>query len=117
MVSLRVPLGIDATDRRKRSHERIRKYCFESGDTVIEILSKLQSGQLLIPFTNDLVERYQIVNQRLQDLSTLTLSDLSDQLFPDGVDEVAELRKLVLAALEQAEDIHELFNIVNTEMI
>ncbi len=116
-VSLRVLLGINATDKRKRAYERIRKHCFESGDTVIETLSKLQSGQLLFPFTNALVERYQIVNQRLQDLSTLTLSDASDQLFPDGVDEVAELRKVVLVALEQAEDIHELFNIVNTEII
>jgi len=115
-VSLRVLLGIDATDKRKKAYERIREHCFESGDSVIKVLSKLQSQQLLIPFTNALVERYQIVNQRLQDLSTLTLSDVSDQLFPDGVDEVAELRKLVLAALEQAGNIHELFNIVNTEI-
>ena len=116
-VSLRVLLGIDAIDKRKKAYERIRKHCFESGDTVIETLSKLQSGQLHIPFTNDLVKRYQIVNQRLQNLSTLKLSNVSDQLFPDGVDEVAELRELVLAAMEQTEDIHELFNIVNTEII
>ena len=115
-VSLRVLLGIDATDKRKKAYERVRKHCFESGDTVMETLSKLQSRQLLIPFTNALVERYQIVNQRLQELSTLTLSDVSDRLFPDGVDEVAELRKLVLSALEQAVDIHELFNTVNTEI-
>lgn len=115
-VSLRVLLGIDATDKRKKAYERIGKHCFDSGDTVMETLSKLQSRQLLIPFTNALVERYQIVNQRLQELSTLTLSDVSDRLFPDGVDEVAELRKLVLSALEQAVDIHELFNIVNTEI-
>jgi DNA helicase-2/ATP-dependent DNA helicase PcrA len=115
-VSLRVLLGIEASGKGKRAYERIRKHCFESGDTVVETLAKLQSGQLLIHFANALVERYQIINQRLQYLSTLTLSDVSDQLFPDGVDEVAELRKLVLVALEQANDIHELFNIVNTEI-
>jgi DNA helicase-2/ATP-dependent DNA helicase PcrA len=115
-VSLRVLLGIAAADKRKSAYERIRKHCFESGDTVRETLLKLQSGQLSISFTNDLVKRYQIVNQRLQELSALTLSEMSDQLFPDGVEEVAELRKLVLSALEQTEDIHELFNIVNTEM-
>lgn len=115
-VSLRVLLGIDATDKRKKAYERIRRHCFESGDTVMETLSKLQSRQLLIPFTSALVERYQSVNQRLQELSTLTLSHVSDRLFPDGVDEAAELRKLVLSALEQAVDIHELFNIVNTEI-
>ena len=116
-VSLRVLLGIDAADKRKGSYERIRKHCFESGDTVIETLSKLQSGQLIIPFTDALVARYQIVTRRLQDLSTLTLPDMIDQLFPDGVDEVAELRKLALKALEQAGDIHELYNMVNTEII
>ena len=38
-------------------------------------------------------------------------------MFPDRVDEVAELRKLALGVLEQAEDIHKLYNMVNTEII
>lgn len=116
-VSLRVLLGINAVDKRIRAYEIIRKHCFESGDTVIETLSKLQSRQLLLPFTDALVERYQIVNQRLQDLSTLTLSDVIAQLFPDGIDEVVELRKLALRVLEQTEDIHKFYDMVNTEII
>lgn len=110
-------LGIDAADKRRGSYEKIRKHCFESGDTAIETLSKLQSRQLPIPSTDALVKRYQIVTQRLQDLSTLTLPDVIDQLFPDGIDEVVELRRLALEALEQTEDIHELYNVVNTEII
>lgn len=116
-VSLRVLLGIDDANKRKGAYEKIRKHCFESGDTVTETLSKLESGQLHIPSTDALVARYEIVTRRLQDLSMLTLPDVIDQLFPDGVEESAELRKLALAALEEAEEIHELYNIVNTEII
>jgi len=116
-VSLRVLLGIDIADKGKRSYERIRKHCFVTGDTVKETLSKLQSGQLAIPYTDTLVERYQTVNQRLQELSTLPLTDVIDRLFPDNVGEVAGLRKLATMALGEISDIHELFNIVNTEII
>jgi DNA helicase-2/ATP-dependent DNA helicase PcrA len=116
-VALRVLLGIDYADKRVRSYERIRKHCFESGDTVIKTLSKLQSRQLHIPFTDALVERYQIINQKLQALSSLPLADMIDRLFPDGVDEVSELRRLVFSVMEKAEDVHELYDVVNTEII
>ena len=89
MVSLRVLLGIYTADKSKRAYEKIRKHCFESGDTGIETLSKLQSRQLHITSTDALVARHQIINQKLQDLTTLEIPDIIEQLFPDGVDEVA----------------------------
>ncbi len=116
-VSLRVLLGIDAADKRKKSYEKIRKHCFASGDNVIQTLSKLQSRQLHIPSTDALVARYEIISRRLQELSTLTLRDVVNQLFPDNVEEVVELRKLALSALDQATDIHELYEILNTEIV
>lgn len=115
-VSLRVLLGITANDRRSKLYERIRKHCFETGDTVVSTLSKLQCGQLNIPYTDYLVERYNTINQRLSDLSDMTLPAIIDNLFPENTDDVAEIRKLVLSVREQANDIHELFNLVNTEI-
>jgi DNA helicase-2/ATP-dependent DNA helicase PcrA len=116
-VSLRVLLGIDANDRRSKAYERVRKHCFESGDTVIETLLKLKSGQLHIPYIGPLVDRYEIVNQRLGALSNMAIPEIINVLFPDSVDEVAEIRKLALTAQEQAADIHELFNLMNTEIV
>ncbi|HEX76214.1 MAG TPA: ATP-dependent helicase [Dehalococcoidia bacterium] len=115
-VSLRVLLGIYAADKRRKSYEKIRRHCFESGDAVIETLSKLKSGELHIPSTDHLVAPYQIICQRLQYLSTLTVPEVIEQLFPDGVDEVAEIRKLVMTAMEGAGDIHELYDMVNREI-
>jgi DNA helicase II / ATP-dependent DNA helicase PcrA len=117
VVSLRVLLGITANDRKSTPYDRIRKHCFESGDTVVLTLSKLQSGKLRIPYTDSLVERYNIINQRLDALSIMTLPAIIENLFPDNVDEVAEIRKLVLSVYEKANDIHELFNLINTEII
>jgi len=116
MVSLRVLLGINAADKRKRSYERIRKHCFGSGDTVPEALSKLQSRKLIIPYTDTLIERYNIITKRLDALSALTLPEVVDQLFPPGVEEVSELRELATIALEETDNIKELYELVNTEI-
>ncbi len=116
-VSLRVLLGLDSPDKRKGAYEKLRKYCFSSGDSITEAMTKLQSGQLSIPHTNNLVEEYQIISQKLQALSALTLSDVVDQLFPENVEEVTELRKLALISLGKSNDIHELYNAVNTEIV
>jgi len=115
-VSLRVLLGMTANDRRSRSYERIRRHCFENGDTVVGTMSKLQSGQLSIPYTDSLVERYGIIDQRLGDLYGMMLPDVIDNLFPENVDTVAEIRQLVLSVQERANNIHELFSLVNTEI-
>lgn len=116
-VSLRVLLGITANDRGGKPYERLRRHCFESGDTIIGALSKLQAGHLHIPYTNALVERYKTINKKLEALSSMTLPAIIDTLFPDSIDEVAEIKKLVLSAQQEAENIHELFNLVNTEII
>lgn len=116
-VSLRVLLGIATNDRGRKPYERVRKHCFESGDTVTGALSKLQAGHLHIPYTDALVARYKTINQKLEALSSMALPAIIDDIFPDGIDEVAEIRKIVLSAHEEAEDIHELFNLVNTEII
>ena len=42
----------------------------------------------------------------------MALTAIIGNLFPEGIDDVAEIRKLVLSANEQAEDIHELFNLI-----
>jgi len=45
------------------------------------------------------------------------IPELIDNLFPDNVSEVAEIRKLVLSAQESAKDIHELWALLNVEII
>jgi len=117
VVSYRVLLGIDAGDKRSKPYKRIRQHCFQSGDTVVETLSKIESGNLSIPFTDGLVQRHLVINERLQTLSTQALPDVIDQLFPDNIEEVNELRQLCLRALEKADDIHEIYRIINTEII
>jgi len=116
-VSLRILLGVDRADKRSPTYERIRKCCFESGDTVIETLGKIESGQLRIPNASGLTERYKTITGRLETLSSMGIPELIDNLFPDNVSEVAEIRKLVLSAQESAKDIHELWALLNVEII
>ncbi len=116
-VSLRVLLGIDKADKRSSAYDRIRKYCFKSGDTVAGTIRKIESGQLHIPYIANLVERYKTVTERLESLSSMGIPDLIDALFPNNVSEVAEIRKLVLSAQEKSKDIHELWTLLNTEIL
>ncbi|MBA7480877.1 ATP-dependent DNA helicase PcrA [subsurface metagenome] len=115
-VSLRFLLGYDTNDKRSRAYERVRKHCFTSGDSVIDTLSKLHSTQLTIPYTEKLVERSEIINQRLQALAILTPEDSIDQLFPGTDEEMKELRDLSVKALGESDDIHDLYNLINAEI-
>lgn len=115
-VSLRVLLGIPQRDRRSRQYERIRRHCFETGDTVVSTLSKLCSGRLSIRHTDGLTERYRVIRQRLGDLSAMALPDVVDTLFPESADEAAPMRKLILSGSERANDVHELFRLITAEI-
>lgn len=115
-VSLRILLGITTTDRRSNTYEKIRKHCLETGDTVNMTFLKVQAGKIHIPNISSLVERYSTIQKRLEALSKATLQAVIDDLFPANTEKVAEIRKLALSVKDDATDIHELFDLINTEI-
>jgi superfamily I DNA/RNA helicase len=100
-VSLRVILGVGDATARAPAYKRLRDFAAASGRSDYEILGALAAGEHLPLRVSALVSRYR---SALAEAAALPQDDVTtaiDQLLPDGVAELADLRTI---ALEEAID-------------
>jgi DNA helicase-2/ATP-dependent DNA helicase PcrA len=83
-VALRCWCGFGSTSLRSGAWARLRQHCETSGDSPRAALERLASGDLTIPHTGPLVERFEELQRRLGELAPLRGQALVDALFPAG---------------------------------
>ncbi len=107
---LRFLLGVGHPDLRASQYSRIRENCEESGNAPWDVLTQLANGQLRIRYTTQIVERFTQIAGRLDQLQGLTenLSELVDALFPEGEEELEDIRSLALEAIAEEADLNSL---------
>lgn len=93
-VALRCWCGFGSSSLNKGTWARVRNRCENAGEAPSDVLEQLASGNLRIPYTRPLVERFTALQRRLQDLSGLIGQALVDALFPQGADWARSLRML-----------------------
>jgi len=101
-VALRCWCGFGSTSLRRGAWARLRQHCETSGDSLRAALVRLASGDLTIPHTGPLVERFRKLQQRLDELAGLRGQALVDALFPDDQEWANPIRSL--AARLEGED-------------
>lgn len=99
-VALRCWCGFGSSSLRAGAWSRLRGHCEETGESVSTALARLAGGSLRIAYTNPLIERYDILEQHMQELGGLRGSDLADALFPDDQDWAQPFRT-VAATMEE----------------
>lgn len=102
-VALRCWCGYGSPSLRSGAWKRLWAHCEQAGGSPREALERLADGQLSLPHTTDLVERYRELRGWLEGLAQLEIPDLVDTLFPDE-EWAADLRELALAAIEEDSD-------------
>jgi DNA helicase II / ATP-dependent DNA helicase PcrA len=117
-VALRYLVGVGSPNFRAAAYTKLRGHCENTGDTPYAALEKLLSGALKLPHTTALVEQFRKIRQGLMDLEAMQddVQGLIDKLFPEDVPEIAELRELALAVLDDAEDAGGLFGMMMKEI-
>ena len=102
---MRYLLGSDVEDFRCKSYARVRKHCETSGDSPWQAMNKLSDGALAISHTVPLIARFDLLKNALAKLEAVKddIQAFIDELLPDGVVELAELRELALIQMEGAE--------------
>lgn len=66
----------------------------------------MASGTLSIPYAGQLLERWRLLKTRLRELAAISdLASLVDDLFPDGVEPVEDLRQIALGLLPETADV------------
>lgn len=94
-VALRCWCGFGNATLRSNAWSRLREHCGEHGFSPWQALEKLTAGEVAIPYTTGLVDRFQTLQERIADLKDLSIKDLTDAVFPAGEDWAEPLRAMV----------------------
>ena len=81
-VALRCWCGFGSGTLRKGGWKRINDYCQEKNLSLSEVLEKSINGIISIPYTNDIIERYNELTSLLETMRELRGEELVDCLFP-----------------------------------
>lgn len=81
-VALRHWLGIGSPTCRSGRYRRLRDHCEHSGISPRQALQLLESGELAIPYSGELVQRFRLLREVTEPLQGLVGPDLLDALFP-----------------------------------
>lgn len=112
-VALRWLLGLGSSTWLSGGYRRLRDYCELNGVAPWQVLEQLDACVVSIPYTGSLVRRFREIQAEIQELEGLEgVAVIVDRVFPDGNDEVRDLRDLALQVLEEVaeEDRDEFFS-------
>ena len=109
-VSLRWWLGDGSSSGRSTAYGRLREHCETSGDSPVQALESILSGNLSLPRMNNLVSKYQELKAHLANLSPLPVPDLIDHLFPASDSTLADLRVISLLVMNKVQTASDLFD-------
>lgn len=104
-VALRWLLGLGSSNFRTNAYQRVREHCEFSGLSPWNALSALSAGDISIPYTRSLVERFREIANELAVLSQVSdLNEFIDHWLPDGMGGVEQLREIAIEAVDECED-------------
>ena len=106
--AMRYWLGENRPDCRRLPYARLRQHCEQHGVSPNQALASLAAGTINIPYTGDLVARYNQLGARLAILAPLSIQQIVDNLFPDHVQDVATLRQAALLIVPNVQTPQEL---------
>ncbi|MCY4491951.1 MAG: ATP-dependent helicase, partial [Thaumarchaeota archaeon] len=114
-VALRWWLGKDSTSGRRCAYQKLREYCEKENRSPRDVLEAISQKKLDLPGTNSLLKPFKELNKIITRISIMNMHDLIDELLPNDNDDCKDLREIAERALENAENIHELYgNIMNS---
>lgn len=116
-VSLRWWLGKGSNTWNASSYSKLREHCEATNDTLIEALEKIKNGSVSISRSKVLIERYNKLTDKIEQIGDRTGIDLINAVFPDSMKECEELRKSALRVMEENISAKELLDRLREEII
>lgn len=93
-VALRCWCGFGNNSLADGAWARLRGHCEQSGESPWEALTKMAAGTLTLPYTNNIVDRFRLLQREIERLSELRGEELVEAVFPDDVEWAAPLADL-----------------------
>lgn len=106
-VALRWLLGRSSASWLRGGYTRVRAHSAHTGLSPWQVLEALRDRDIAMAYTVPLVDRFEEVCERTEELQSLFneegIAELIDELFPEDDDRWRDLRKLALETLESEE--------------
>ena len=115
-VSLRVWLGLGHRNLNAEEYKLARDYCFTTGinlPTLLTMVDKREVNNIKIP---NLLKRYKLLLDILNELKSLSLEEQITKLFPEGKDWAEPFCKII-ETNSPIESIKSLVSVIETEII
>ena len=109
-IALRYWLGYGSPSWRTGEYAKLRNYCEQTGVSPNEVLKRQVSGQLSIPGTAKLVQRFRDLQKELTEIADLKGAALVDRVMPADRPEFKVLRDSVLPMVEEETSAREIIN-------
>lgn len=103
--ALRVLLGLGDATGRSEAYQRLLTYCRTDGSTPARVLDRLREGERLEIRIPAFIRIYAQVHGVIQRLRDVDLDAVVDELFPEGDEDLADLRAAAVDALVEVSDI------------
>lgn len=103
-VALRFWVGCGHNTMAAAGYARIRQKCEADRREPRDVIADIAAGVIAIPYTDSIVQRFRLLQERLAPLNGLLGQELVDVLFPAGTEELDALRTAACAVIEDAED-------------
>lgn len=113
-VALRWWLGHGSASKRRNAYQRLKQHCEQTDVSPKTALDSCVAGQLNLPNTSDLVDKYRELTSILDDLRQRDLSNLVDTLMPDQSEECKVIREAALLDLADMENPDDLLDCIRT---
>lgn len=103
-VALRSWLGFGKKHLRKNAYARLRCHCEESGHDPWSALEDLRSGNLKLPWTGQLIDRFEELSEIVPRLQFVDLTLLVDKLFLENDADLQLIRESALDVVDHCVD-------------
>jgi len=103
LVAWRYLLGVGSNDYRTKSYNRVLDYAREKNQSIISVLDKLESKQIIIPHTSSLIERYTTIKNEVYRIYQLISRDRETiiSLIDEDDEENSDLRSVIVSVIEE----------------
>ena len=97
-------------------YRRLRTAAQERQLELSEIIEKIERSEITIPYTTGIVERWQLLKQRLRAVAELNGLELVRALWPDNDEDSADIRLMAENIAVETEDAKEILELLRQEI-
>ena len=115
-IALRYWLGYGSNTWHRNPYKYVVDHCNQVGVSPINVLEDLDNGNIDLPYSAPIIDRFREIKQELQYLETLNVEEVLNFLFPEDEEWAEQLRELALGVFQEEVTLQNFLNELTTKL-